>query len=229
MDGSNTLAIRAINATSSSNDLLILPELVTREVMEGIDAENRVYYTTDGTDPRGPDGRPSATATELVGGGSVTIDTATRLIVRNLDASDRGREAAIVRTDWSGAVSYDLRIGQPIRGDVSGDGRLNEDDIDLLSRTVAARIQDRRFDMNDDQTIDQRDRDEWVERIFGTSYGDANLDGVFDSADLVHVQRLGEFKDATGGNSTWSEGDWNGDGEFDTSDLVLAFQRGMYV
>ncbi len=58
--------------------------------------------------------------------------------------------------------------------------------------------------------------------------GDANLDGVFNSADLVAVFAMGQYEDLIPLNSTWVSGDWNGDGEFDTSDLVLAFQEGRY-
>jgi hypothetical protein len=58
--------------------------------------------------------------------------------------------------------------------------------------------------------------------------GDANLDDVFNSADLIQVFQFGEYEDDTPNNSTWAEGDWNQDGDFDTSDLVLAFQTGSY-
>jgi hypothetical protein len=58
--------------------------------------------------------------------------------------------------------------------------------------------------------------------------GDANLDGLFDSSDLVHLFQLGEYEDALAGNSSRATGDFDGDNEFDTSDLVLAFQAGTY-
>lgn len=59
--------------------------------------------------------------------------------------------------------------------------------------------------------------------------GDANGDGLFDSADLIQVFQAGEYEDLLPGNSMYHEGDWNGDGDFDSSDLVLAFQAGGYV
>jgi hypothetical protein len=59
--------------------------------------------------------------------------------------------------------------------------------------------------------------------------GDSNLDGRFDSGDLVLVFQAGQYEDAVAGNSSWAAGDWNGDGEFTTADLVLAFQLGTYV
>jgi hypothetical protein len=58
--------------------------------------------------------------------------------------------------------------------------------------------------------------------------GDANIDGAFNSGDLVHVFQVGEYEDNIAGNSTWSDGDWTSDHEFDSSDLVAAFQAGQY-
>ncbi|MFC1757738.1 dockerin type I repeat-containing protein [Planctomycetota bacterium] len=62
----------------------------------------------------------------------------------------------------------------------------------------------------------------------GTLFGDANLDGAFNSTDFVTVFSAGEYEDDIVGNSTWSEGDWNGDGDFDSGDLVAAFSAGSY-
>jgi hypothetical protein len=61
-----------------------------------------------------------------------------------------------------------------------------------------------------------------------TRPGDANLDGLFNSSDLVAVFQAGQYEDGVIGNSNWSTGDWNCDQEFDTGDLVLAFQAGIY-
>ena len=61
-----------------------------------------------------------------------------------------------------------------------------------------------------------------------TTYGDANLDGAFNSRDLVLVFQAGEYEDRLWQNSTWATGDWDGDGDFETSDVVLALQRGNY-
>ncbi len=60
------------------------------------------------------------------------------------------------------------------------------------------------------------------------SAGDANLDGKFDSSDLVKVLTIGEYEDGVPANSTWTEGDWNGDREFNSSDFVYALQNGSY-
>jgi hypothetical protein len=61
-----------------------------------------------------------------------------------------------------------------------------------------------------------------------TTYGDANLDGLFNSSDLVQILAAGEYVDEIFGNSGWADGDFGGDGEFDTDDLVLALQTGAY-
>lgn len=58
--------------------------------------------------------------------------------------------------------------------------------------------------------------------------GDSNLDGRFNSGDLVEVFQAGQYEDGIDGNSGWAEGDWDGDGDFTTSDLTKAFQDGRY-
>jgi hypothetical protein len=58
--------------------------------------------------------------------------------------------------------------------------------------------------------------------------GDANLDGMFNTGDLVALMALGEYEDDLVGNSHHMTGDFNGDGEFDSSDLVEALALGWY-
>jgi hypothetical protein len=58
--------------------------------------------------------------------------------------------------------------------------------------------------------------------------GDANIDGVFNSTDLIEVLANGEYEDNMVGNSSWSEGDWTNDNEFDSGDLVEALASGCY-
>jgi hypothetical protein len=88
---------------------------------------------------------------------------------------------------------------------------------------------DPRFDLTGDRQVNEQDRDELIVKILGTSYGDANLDGVFDSRDLIEVFQRGGYADNASRNGAWENGDWNGDGEFESSDLVLAAQQGAYV
>jgi hypothetical protein len=65
--------------------------------------------------------------------------------------------------------------------------------------------------------------------VLGTTYGDSNLDGVFNSTDLVRIFQAGEYEDQIEDNSHWATGDWNCDREFDSSDLIRAFQAGGYA
>lgn len=56
--------------------------------------------------------------------------------------------------------------------------------------------------------------------------GDANLDGRFNSSDLVQVFGAGLYE--TEQPAHWQQGDWAGNGQFDSSDLVSAFSAGAY-
>jgi hypothetical protein len=58
--------------------------------------------------------------------------------------------------------------------------------------------------------------------------GDANGDGVFDSADLVQVFQAGRYEASPAQPVTFAEGDWNLDGRFSSRDLVMAFQAGSF-
>jgi hypothetical protein len=115
-----------------------------------------------------------------------------------------------------------------VPGDFNGDKMVTAEDLDLLSAEV--RLDERRgwFDLNADQIVNQLDVSFWVHDLKTTWFGDSNLDGEFNSSDLVSVFQAGEYEDEIIGNSTWATGDWNGDTEFTTSDLVVAFQDGGY-
>ena len=102
-------------------------------------------------------------------------------------------------------------------------------DVDALQAAMREPTNLSEFDVTDDGRIDGADLQHVVDEVLKTSFGDANLDGEFDSADLVDVFQLGEYEDGLPLNSTWEEGDWNGDGEFDLSDLTLAFESGGYL
>lgn len=113
-------------------------------------------------------------------------------------------------------------------GDFDGDETLSTSDIDLLAAAIRDRSTVSQFDINGDSIVSQDDNQHWVHEIKGTWFGDANLDGEFDSGDLVQVFQTEEYEDDIVMNSGWSDGDFNGDGEFDTGDLVFAFQDGGY-
>ena len=107
-----------------------------------------------------------------------------------------------------------------IRGDFNNDGVLDAADIDLL------RGNDPSFDLTGDGLVNRDDREYWVHELADTYSGDANLDGEFNSSDLVDVFEAGKYEQDVAAN--WSEGDWDGDGYFGTGDLVAAFEEGGY-
>lgn len=113
---------------------------------------------------------------------------------------------------------------QVLPGDFNLDAVLDFHDIDLLTTQILSGGNDLTFDLNDDRLVTQEDRRIWVQELKQTWFGDANLDGEFNTGDLVQVFEAGEFEDILSRNSSWAEGDWNGNREFDTGDLVVAFQ-----
>lgn len=135
---------------------------------------------------------------------------------------------------YEGALSEDeiLQLLDGGVGGVLGDFNNNQDldtnDIDLLSAEVQAGTNMARFDVNDDQLVNEADRLTWIKELKKTWVGDSNFDGEFNSTDFVVVFTAGEYEDGVAGNSTWAEGDWNGDTEFDSSDFVAAFTDGGY-
>ncbi len=115
-----------------------------------------------------------------------------------------------------------------VTGDFNGDGILDATDIDLLSAEVRAASNNPAYDLNADSLVNETDRELWVNDLKRTYFGDADLDGEFNSTDLVSVFQAGEYEDGMPSNSAWATGDWNGDTEFDTADFVTAFQAGGF-
>ena len=145
---------------------------------------------------------------------AITIDEPTRIVARTKDDED-----------WSGRVFAEFL--PRISGDLTEDGRISADDVDRLCQGIHEN--DSRFDLTLDGQLDRSDLHFYITQQLGTTYGDANVDRVFDSSDLVRVFTAGEYDDGIPGNSSWATGDWNCDGEFDSADLVLAFQHGGFT
>jgi len=121
---------------------------------------------------------------------------------------------------------------EPSRPAVTGDFNRNQlldvGDLDDLTNQAIAGTNPSTYDLNNDNRVNSADREVWIVSLKKTYYGDSNLDGVFNSGDLVQVFSRGEYEDAAALNSMWGSGDWNGDQEFNSSDLVTAFQGGGY-
>ena len=116
----------------------------------------------------------------------------------------------------------------PLAGDFNGNIQLDAVDIDIITSSVRQALSDSQYDVDRSGTVSTDDRTHWVHTLANTYFGDANLDGEFNSSDLTTVFQAGEYEENVTLNSTWAEGDWNGDGDFDTGDLVLAFQDAGY-
>ena len=111
-------------------------------------------------------------------------------------------------------------------GDYDGDGLLDAADLDALSAAVRRGDSSPIYDLNNDAGVDDADRKEWVEVLKNTWFGDADLNGEFNSSDLVFVLIAGKYE--TGDSGNWGDGDFNGDGIVNTSDLVTALVGGGY-
>jgi hypothetical protein len=119
----------------------------------------------------------------------------------------------------------------PVRScDINGDALCDALDIDELSEAVRDNDVSPKYDLNMDRAVNEADRVIWVKdpKFMKTYFGDANLDGEFNTRDLVEVFQIGEYEDALPGNSGWAHGDWTGDKEFASSDFVKAFQDNGY-
>ena len=93
-------------------------------------------------------------------------------------------------------------------------------------RRPAPAIPKRPVSENSDGQVDFQDRRIWTHDHAKTWIGDADLDGEFNSGDLVSVFASGKFE--TNEMAGWAEGDWDGDMMFGSGDLVVAFADGGY-
>ena len=119
-----------------------------------------------------------------------------------------------------------------IEGDFDRNGLLDARDINRLRDKMFASSEvtkfTNEFDLTSDLRIDAADLEFWVRDVRHTWVGDSNLDGEFNSTDLIQVFGFGHYEDQVQANSGWEHGDWNADGEFDSGDLVVAFQDSGY-
>lgn len=151
-----------------------------------------------------------------------TIDFAEILIYEEeLPEADRQAVEIYLDTKYFGG-------GPLVPGDFDGDGELTAADIDLLTSAVNSGSNDPNFDVDGDGAVAGADRVMWVNELKNTYMGDSNLDGQFDSGDLVFTFTAGQYEDAEDMNSTWATGDWDGNGDFDSADFVTAFSAGGY-
>jgi uncharacterized protein YjbI with pentapeptide repeats len=138
-------------------------------------------------------------------------------------------------------VAAGLTLVRSPLGDINADNVLALVDIDTLTNKMCGRrshprwLPDLMFDLNTDGEIDQEDHRIWVKDLVHTWFGDANLDGLFESGDFVQVFVVGKYEagwiDWVGtvhNGAGWAEGDWDGNGFFDRGDLDTAQADGGY-
>jgi hypothetical protein len=111
-------------------------------------------------------------------------------------------------------------------GDFNASGALDAADIDDLTGQVAGGTNPPAYDLNGDTLVDESDIGVWVRDLYNTWIGDANLDGEFNSGDLVGVLASGTYEADV--DAVWSTGDFNGDRRTNSSDLVTALADGGY-
>ena len=153
--------------------------------------------------------------------------------VKNFSAADMDGDGKVTITDVS-QLSLMIReqnesSKEVLKGDVNGDGIINQKDLDSISSRVinintGDKIDVAAADMNDDGEIDGIDEFKVKQLVkkheseVQTLQGDSNGDGVVSEADHKNIADY-----LSGGNSTEDfiakNSDINGDGEIDKTDL----------
>jgi hypothetical protein len=124
----------------------------------------------------------------------------------------------LVANAISGAPHPPVAYAVSSVGDFDEDGVYGVSDFALMFDAIRSPTPDERFDVSGSGTVDYWDLQWLVNDIYKTWWGDANLDGVFSTGDLVTVFQVGKYE--SGMHAHWGEGDWEGDGVFNSTDLV---------
>ena len=105
--GTNVLAIHGINGSSNSSDMLVLPKIVGK-VFDLSPPASDIWFTTDGSDPRSPDGDINPAAINISQTESFTLSESVPVKARTLD---NGQWSALNETTYAvGPVIDNLRI-----------------------------------------------------------------------------------------------------------------------
>jgi hypothetical protein len=123
------------------------------------------------------------------------------------------------------ATSITLTAVPSMPGDFNLNGVLDSADIDQLSSAIRNVSVNVKYDLNHDGAINADDRGTWISEL-RTYFGDSDLNGEFDSSDLLLVFAAGKYE--TTQNANWASGDWDGDGNFTSTDLITALADGGY-
>jgi len=147
------------------------------------------------------------------------------------DECDEGVKTCIENTEENCEEEIEAaglgEIGDPghdVVNDVDGDGEPSTADVQAIYQRFGS--DDARADFDGNGIVDAADVDVYVQDVLAIAYGDVNLDGHYNSSDLVEMFTAGAYEQDV--EAGWGEGDFDGDGRFTTSDLVLAQASGCY-
>jgi len=121
--GTNLLAIHGLNQSASSSDMLMEPELVLQKSVVRLPD---IYYTIDGSDPRGADGTSNG-----------TLFTAPFELIESATVMARMK----VGEEWSALLSSEFLVTS-ILGDIDGDGTVGFTDFLILSNSFGQNSED---------------------------------------------------------------------------------------
>jgi hypothetical protein len=110
-------------------------------------------------------------------------------------------------------------VSSGILGDFDQNGVLAANDIDLLSAAIRNNSSDSQFDLDNNGAVNIADHTFWVESVFGTLLGDADLDKQVLFADFLAL--ADNFGQAAG----WAGGDFDGDNDVRFADFVTLAQN----
>ncbi|MFC1759733.1 hypothetical protein ACFL2H_13365, partial [Planctomycetota bacterium] len=165
------------------------------------------------------------------------ITTFPALLPQNLSYEEVFQDLTVDGSRIGGGGLGDVVLGCPtcitepvpaMAGDITFDNQLDVLDIDMLAHELRNGSSSQIFDINSDGSVNHDDILFVVYDLLDSSIGDANLDGTFDSQDLILIFQAGQFEGSRSEVVGWGQGDWNFDGLFTTSDLVVAFQSDAF-
>jgi hypothetical protein len=121
---------------------------------------------------------------------------------------------------WTPTGTFELSLRRVVglTADYNNSGVLDPADIDQLYTRFGAPTGT--FDRNNDGTVSRLDVDHWILTDAGTRYGDANIDGNVNFADLLIVAQ--NYNAAVTG---WAGGSFDGNATVDFADLLVLAQN----